>query len=87
MSSIFSTQPRKGFAAVALIATARLSMAACGTTDDIAKESSTNLSVPKPVAAIDSLTGNTTQIALDQGFVDALSTLTLTPGTGRQDRP
>ena len=35
---------------------------------------------PKPVASIDSLTGNDTQVTLDQGFVDALTTLKLTPG-------
>ena len=43
--------------------------------------SSTKAAAPKPVASIDSLTGNTTQVTLDQGFVDALTALKLTPGT------
>jgi hypothetical protein len=39
---------------------------------------------PSPVASIADLTGNTTQIALDQGFVDALGSLGLAPGvTGK----
>ena len=35
----------------------------------------------KPVAEIPSLTGRTTAVALDAGFVEALGTLKLTPGT------
>ena len=42
---------------------------------------STKVAAPKPVASIDSLTGNMTQVTLDQGFVDALTALKLTPGT------
>jgi hypothetical protein len=34
----------------------------------------------KPVATIGTLTGNTTSVALDSGFVSALGTLKLTPG-------
>jgi hypothetical protein len=34
----------------------------------------------KPVATINTLTGNTTSVALDSGFVSALGTLKLTPG-------
>ena len=88
MSTIFSNRGRKAFASVALVA-AGLSMAACGSSDDSASASSsssksatsTKAAAPKPVASIDSLTGQNTQVALDQGFVDALKTLKLTPGT------
>lgn len=41
---------------------------------------------PAPVAAIDNLKGNTTQITLDQGFVDALGSLGLTPGVSGKAR-
>src|SRR3954452_9526179 len=82
MSSIFSTRTRKAIAAAALVTTASLSVAACGSSDDTSNASATTkASAPKPVAAIDSLTGETTQITLDQGFVDALTQLKLTPGT------
>jgi hypothetical protein len=82
MSTIFSSKSRKAIAAIALIATTGLSAAACGSSDDTTTaSSSTKASAPKPVAAIDSLKGNDTQVTLDQGFVDALTTLKLTPGT------
>ncbi len=83
MNSVFSNKSRKAMAAVAIVATTSLSLAACGTDDEAANasSSSTEQKAPKPVAAIDSLTGNTTQITLDQGFVDALTQLKLTPGT------
>ncbi len=81
MSTMFSSKSRKAVAAIALIATTGLSAAACGSSDDSSSSSSSSskASAPKPVAAIDSLTGNDTQIKLDQGFVDALTTLKLTP--------
>ncbi|MCY7395436.1 MAG: hypothetical protein LH468_04625 [Nocardioides sp.] len=41
---------------------------------------------PEPVASIPSLTGNSTQITLDRGFVAALGTLGLTPGTTGKGR-
>ena len=82
MSSIFSTRTRKAIAAAALVTTASLSVAACGSSDDTSNASATTkASAPKPVAAIDSLTGEDTQVTLDQGFVDALTQLKLTPGT------
>ena len=81
MNSMFSSRTRKAVAAVALIATTSLSAAACGSSSDSSSSSSsTKASAPKPVAAIDSLKGNDTQVALDQGFVDALTSLKLTPG-------
>jgi hypothetical protein len=82
MNSIFTGKSRKGLAAVALAATATLTLAACGSSSDSSSSSSsTKASKPKPVASIDSLTGNNTQVTLDQGFVDALTSLKLTPGT------
>ena len=85
MNSIFSAKSRKTVAAIALIATTGLSAAACGTsssdTSSTSSSSSSKASAPKPVAAIDSLQGNDTQVTLDQGFVDALTALKLTPGT------
>ncbi len=81
MSTMLSTRPRKAIAAVALVA-ASLSLAACGTSNDSSSSSSTTkASAPKPVAAIDALQGENTKITLDQGFVDALGSLKLTPGT------
>jgi hypothetical protein len=61
-----------GAVAVAMLA---VPLAACGSNSD----SSTG--TPVPVARIDSLTGNSTAIALDKGFTDALTSLKLTPGT------
>ena len=82
MRSIFSSKSRKTVAAIALVVTTGLSTAACGSSDDDATPASSSAApAPKPVASIDSLTGNTTQVTLDQGFVDALTTLKLTPGT------
>jgi len=82
MSTIFSSKGRKTIAAIALVATTGLSAAACGSSDETSSSApAASAPAPKPVAAIDSLTGNDTQIALDQGFVDALTTLKLTPGT------
>jgi len=82
MSTIFSNKSRKAIAVIALVATTGLSATACGTSDEAsASSSSASAPAPKPVAAIDSLTGKDTAIALDQGFVDALTTLKLTPGT------
>ena len=82
MRSIFSSKSRKTVAAIALVVTTGLSAAACGSSDeDTTPASSSAAPAPKPVASIDSLTGNTTQITLDKGFVDALTALKLTPGT------
>src|SRR6478672_6183916 len=81
--NIFSNRGRKAFAAAALVATASISVAACGSSSDTSSSSSssTTQKAPKPVASIDSLSGTSTQVTLDQGFVDALTQLKLTPGT------
>jgi hypothetical protein len=66
---------RKRIVAGAAIALLSLPLAACGSSDG-----STTTKAPKPVAAIDSLSGQSTQIKLDKGFVDALTQLKLAPG-------
>ncbi len=64
-----------GFAAIALLA---VPLAACGSNADASPSSSA--SAPKAVAVIEALSGQDTQIALDKGFTDALTSLKLTPG-------
>ena len=66
-----------------LAAAAALSFgaAACGS-DDSSKASSSgssSSSQPEPVAKVDSLSGKSTAVTLDAGFVDALTQLKLTP--------
>ena len=51
--------------------------AACG--DDEQSDSAAAKTTPAPVAQIDTLTGRSTDVQLDQGFVKALGTLKLTP--------
>ena len=86
MSPLFTTtRTRKAIAAAAIVA-GSLSIAACGTSSDTSSSSSTSSSAstqkaPAAVASIDALQGTDTQIALDQGFTDALTQLKLTPGT------
>ena len=78
--SIISSNKKK-FAGIALVAIAALPLAACSSSDSAgASSSESKVSVAKPVARINALSGDTTAVALDQGFVDALGTLGLTPG-------
>ena len=63
------------FAAVALLA---LTAGACGSDDEGAAGDSA--AAPQPVAQIDALTGRTTAVTLDAGFVSALESLEVTPG-------
>jgi hypothetical protein len=76
MRSLKSTNTTSiaGLAAAALL---MLPLAACGTDSAKAEESDTT---PEPVAQIDGLTGKTTAVQLDAGFVKALESLKLTPG-------
>jgi len=68
------------------VATAALlvgGLAACSTTAETPAETSPSASAeadPTPIASIPALDGVDTQVTLDQGFVDALGTLGLTPG-------
>ena len=63
-----------GLAAAALLG---LPLAACGSDDP----ASANEGTPEPVAQVDNLSGKSTAVLLDSGFVDALTSLKLTPGT------
>lgn len=78
---MFTTPKRlsSGIAAVALLA---LPLTACASEGDSSSstKSDSSQSAPKPVAAIDALSGESTAIALDKGFTDALTSLKLTPG-------
>lgn len=68
------------FAATAVLA---LGVAACGD-DDTGTASpgatAAETATPEPVAQIDELTGQTTAVALDSGFVEALESLNVAPG-------
>jgi hypothetical protein len=74
------TRPAAGIAAVV----AAIGLAACGS-DSSTQSGSATAAVAsakvKPVAEIPSLSGRTTSVALDAGFVKALGSLKLTPGT------
>jgi hypothetical protein len=63
-------------ATVATVAVLALGAAACGDDEQSAAPAA---SAPEPVAKIDSLSGQQTEVALDGGFVEALGTLKLTP--------
>jgi len=68
------------FRPMAILATVALlagGIAACG--DDEEAQAPAAASQPEPVAQIDALSGQRTEVALDSGFVDALGTLKLTP--------
>ncbi len=66
-----------------LVATAALAFgaAACGSDDTASSSSSgsSGSSQPEPVAQVDQLSGRSTAVTLDAGFVDALTQLKLTP--------
>ncbi len=80
MKSTISTSKRR-LATIAGIALLAVPLAACGSSDDASSSgSSSSASAPKPVAAIDAVTGRDTAIKLDTGFTDALTSLKLTPG-------
>lgn len=80
MSSISRT--KRTFLSIAGLALVAVSMSACGSEggDSAAASSPVSQSAPKPVAVVESLTGDDTAIALDKGFTDALASLELTPG-------
>ena len=74
---------KRTIAGLASLAVLAVPLAACSSQDDAANASSNTSSsaaAPKPVASIDALTGDSTAVKLDQGFVDALTQLKLTPG-------
>jgi hypothetical protein len=64
-------------ATLATVAVLAAGLAACGDDDDTTTGASA--AQPEPVAQIDSLSGQNTEVMLDPAFVDALGTLKLTP--------
>lgn len=62
---------------LAMIAALAVGVAACGS--DSSSDSSSSSST-EPLAKIDALTGDATTVALDPGFLDALTSLKVTPG-------
>lgn len=72
--------------AAAIALSAGLGLAACGTGADTSaagpsSSASTTIDNPEPVATVPAVSGGDTSVALDQGFLDALTSLGLTPGT------
>ena len=62
-----------------------LGLVACGDDDEgtataAGGEPATTTAAPAPVAQVDALTGEQTEVALDAGFVKALTSLKVTPG-------
>lgn len=66
------------FAAILMVGALSFAVTACGSDDS--DSSSSSSSPPEPVAQIDPVTGIDTQVALDAGFVDALTSLEVAPG-------
>ena len=63
---------------IAAVAVLALTAGACGSDDDGATNQSA--AAPEPVAQVDQLTGRSTAVTLDAGFVGALESLQVTPG-------
>ena len=75
---------RKTISIIATTTALAFGVAACGDDEENSSSSSSSQSsaqstTPKPVAQIDALSGRSTAVALDSGFVEALGTLKLTP--------
>jgi hypothetical protein len=67
----------RSFAVLAAVGMLALGAAACG--DDEESAAAQSAPKPEPVAQIDALSGQRTDVMLDAGFVEALGTLKLTP--------
>ena len=68
------------FAAIATCAALAIGAGACGSdSSSSGSKPSSSSSAPKPAAQIDQLSGRSTAVALDGGFVKALTSLKLTP--------
>ena len=84
MSTTKKFTTKRTLAALAMAALVATPLAACSSSDSdsstASSSSSSSTSAPKPVASIEALQGETTAIALDNGFTDALTSLKLTPG-------
>ena len=64
---------------IAMVAALAFAVSACGD-DESTTADSTSAEDVKPVAEIPDLKGDTTEVALDSGFVQALTDLKVTPG-------
>jgi hypothetical protein len=74
-------------AALAVSGALVLGVAACGGgSSSDSGSSSSSASKPKPVAQIDALTGRNTQVALDKGFLSALTKLKVMPARSAPPR-
>ncbi len=62
---------------IAAVAALALTASACGGDDESSTESA---AAPEPVAQVDQLSGRSTAVTLDAGFVSALQSLKVTPG-------
>ena len=73
---------KRTFGALASSAVLAFGVGACGDDEETASGSGSTQeqSTPEPVAQIDQLTGERTTVALDAGFVEALTSLKVTPG-------
>ncbi|MCW2607679.1 MAG: hypothetical protein JWO60_2372 [Frankiales bacterium] len=70
----------KTLTSLALAGALALSVSACGSNDaDTGAQAAPSADSSKPVAQIDNLTGKMTQVTLDAGFVEGLTSLKLTP--------
>jgi hypothetical protein len=67
--------------AVLSVGALALGAGACGGDDDGPSGVTSTSNSVKPLADIPSLSGQSTAVKLDQGFVDALTSLKVTPGT------
>jgi hypothetical protein len=70
---------RTSLALVAAAGALALGIGACGSSDSSGTRSSDAASTPEPVAEISQLSGRSTGVTLDAGFVKALQSLKLTP--------
>ena len=66
-------------AELATTAALALGASACGSDESSTTSAASAAKQPKPVAQVDQLTGRSTAVTLDAGFVDALTQLKLTP--------
>ncbi|GAA0607097.1 hypothetical protein GCM10009547_06280 [Sporichthya brevicatena] len=66
--------------ALAIAGTLVLGLAACGEDDKAEPTAATAATAGEPVAALTNLTGKMTEVVVDPGFLEGLTSLKLTPG-------
>ncbi|MBC7518675.1 MAG: hypothetical protein H7248_07315 [Microbacteriaceae bacterium] len=85
MRSIFRSTAARTTVGLATAGLLIVGLAACSATasesSSTPKATSTAMADPKPVASIPKLAGKATEVTLDAGFLNALTTLKLTPAT------